>query len=134
MDNVLAENGLDKIDPKVGYIPARNFIKANEILVQPARKNLEKGKIVILDACFYHKEAIEDIISNLLPYKSFVFTLKAPLHICIERDRNRPRSYGKIAVNEVYKLVTGFDYGNVIEVSKPIGETVSELLSHLPKN
>jgi len=133
VDEVLAENGLDGIDPKTGCIPAGNFIKANAIMAPRARKSLDDGRIVIFDSCFYHKESIENLISSL-SYRSFVFSLKAPLEVCIERDGNRPEPYGKSAVTDVYKLVSRFDYGTVIDISKPIKQAADELLSHLPKN
>lgn len=130
VDAVLDEKGLDDIDPKIGCIPAANFIKANEIMVPRARKNLDDGRTVVFDACFYHREPIDDLIGSL-PYKSFVFTLKAPLEVCIERDRRRPKHYGKTAITEVYGLVSRFDYGIVIDISKPIKQTIEEILSHL---
>jgi len=132
VDNVLAENGLDGINQKMGCIPAENFIKANQIMVPRARKNLDKGRIVIFDACFYHKETIENLIKSL-PCKGFAFTLKAPLKVCIERDSKRRKHYGKAAVAEVYELVSRFDYGIVVDASKPVRGIVDEILFHLPK-
>lgn len=133
VDEVLAENGLDDIDSKIGCIPAENFSRANQIMIPEARKNLDGGRIVIFDSCFYHKESIDNLISGL-PYKNYVFTLKAPLEVCIERDRNRPKPYGKMEVAQVFKLVSRFDYGTVIDISKPIKKILEEILSYLPKD
>ncbi len=133
IDKILEENKLDDIDQKIQCIPIQNFAKAIEIIIPFARKNLDEGKIVIFDACFYHKESIDHLIYRL-PYKNFVFNLKTPLKICIERDKNRVKNYGKSAVMQVYNLVSKFDYGIIIDTSKPIEKAIEEIISNLPKN
>ena len=134
IDKILEEHGLDKVSPEAECIPIENFIKANEFILPEVRKILKKCKIVIFDACFYHKEVIEHIIQNLKGYQHYVFTLKAPLEICIKRDLEREKTHGEEAARAVYKLVSRFDYGIVIDVSnKTIEQTVKEILSYLPK-
>jgi len=132
IDDVLEKNRLDDIDPKIGCIPANNFIKANEMVLQKVRRDLDGGKVVIFDACFYHKEPIEHLIKEL-PYKGFVFTLKAPLETCIERDRKRGKTHGETAARDVHRLVSRFDYGTVIDVTRPIEVSVNDIISYLPK-
>ena len=133
VDDVLEEQNLDKIDEKEGCIPIRNFIKANKFILEKIKNLLENSKIVIFDGNFYHKEQIENLIANL-KYKHHIFTLKAPLKICIERDRKRGKVYGKEATNAVYKLVSRFDYGIIIDTNnKTAEEVVKDILSHLPK-
>jgi len=133
VDDVLEKNRLDDIDPEIGCIPAKNFIKANEMMLPQARKDLEGGKIVIFDACFYHKEPIEHLIKEL-PYQSFVFTLKAPLETCIERDMRRGKTHGEAAAKDVHRLVSRFDYGTVIDVTRPVNTSVNGIISGIPKN
>lgn len=134
MDDVLAKQGLDKVDHYAECIPVENFIKAQESILPEIKEKLGKGKIVIFDACFYHKEQIEHLIQNL-PESHYVFTLKAPLEVCIERDSKRKKTYGKEAATAVHKFVSKFDYGIVIETNGKIAEeTVKEILSHLPKS
>ena len=65
IDLILEKHGLDKIDENAGCIPAENFIKANEIVLPEIKEKLSKGKTVIFDACFYHKEPIKHLIQNL---------------------------------------------------------------------
>lgn len=60
-----------------------------------------------------------------------MFTLKAPLEVCLERDRQRRKTYGKDAVRAVYKKSTQFDYGFVIDVTKLLDDYVKEILSYL---
>tara|TARA_Y100000034_G_C6776269_1_gene346623 strand:- start:320 stop:820 length:501 start_codon:yes stop_codon:yes gene_type:complete len=134
IDNILKKNDLDHIDDNIGCISPKNFIKGNKIILPEVKKNLEKGKIVIFDACFYHKEVIEHLIKNL-PYNHYVFTLKASLENCRERDSKRKKACGKEAAMAVYKLVSKFNYGIVINTNKKnIKEVVKKILSYLPKD
>lgn len=132
IDKVLEEHGLDKIEPAAECIPTENFVKANEIVLPKVKEKLKSGKIVIFDACFYHKEPIEHLIRNL-KYPHYVFTLKAPVDVCIERDRKRGKTHGEDAARAVHKLVAKFDYGTIIDISKPLDDAIKEILSRLPK-
>ena len=132
IDLVLEKQGLDKVDPKAECIPAENFIKANEIVLSKVKEKLKRGKIVIFDACFYHKEPIEHFIQNL-SYPHYVFTLKAPLEVCIERDSKRDKTHGELAARAVHKLVSRFDYGVIIDTNRKTEKgIIKEILSHLP--
>lgn len=132
MDEVLDQHGLDKSDPEEGCIPARNFLRADELVMPVLRKRLAAGRPVILDGCFYHKEQIEDLKEKLgvLGARGFVFTLKASLEVCIERDKGRELVYGKGAAAAVYGLVSRFDYGTVIETG---GKTPDEVMGEIVK-
>jgi len=131
MDEVLEKNGWDKVPPDAPCIPAENFIKANDIVLPKVKDLLVKGKIVIFDACFYHKEVIEHLINNL-PFNHYVFTLKAPLELCIKRDKNRDKIHGEDAASAVHKLVSQFYYGINIDVSNSLEDSIKDILSHLP--
>lgn len=130
VDEVLAKHGLDKVDPDAECIPAENFIKANEVVLPEAKRHLSNGKVVIFDACFYHKEPIEHLIKNL-PYQNYVFTLKAPVDVCIARDRARDKTHGEDAARAVHSLVSRFDYGTVIDITKPLDEVIKSILSKM---
>lgn len=130
VDEVLEKHDLDKIDEGEGCIPARNFIKVNEIVLPEVKEHLQNGKIVIFDACFYHKEVIEDLIENL-PFAYHVFTLKAPLDVCIQRDQDRDKTHGEGAAWAVHNLVSRFDYGTIIDVDKSLEDTLKDILSNL---
>jgi len=131
IDLVLEKHGLDKVDKDAKCIPTENFIKVDEIIIPKIKEKLKKGKKVIFDACFYHKEHIEHLIQNL-PYPHYIFTLKAPLEACIERDGKREKTHGRDAAIAVYNLVSKFDYGVVIDSKKKdVEQTVNEILSYL---
>jgi shikimate kinase len=129
MDDLLEENGLDKIDKELGYIPAKNFIKADEIVLPTVNNLLRLGKVVVIDGCFYHEEQVEHLQKNL-DFIGFVFNLKLSLEKCIERDSKRKKKYGKDAAKAVYELVEKYKTGIDIDVDKPVKECVDEVLKY----
>jgi tRNA uridine 5-carbamoylmethylation protein Kti12 len=131
VDEVLEKHGLDKMPPDAPCISAENFIKANEIVLPEVKEFLSGGKVVIFDACFYHKEVIEHLVQNL-PYEHYIFTLKAPLELCVQRDSQRSKTYGEGAAAAVHSLVSRFDYGINIDVTGGLEDTLKDILSHLP--
>lgn len=132
MDSTLAKHGLDKAHYQKG-IPAQNFIKADKIILPEIKAKLGAGKIMVFDGCFYHKKQIQHIIKNLsAPH--YIFTLKAPLKVCIARDSKRKKVLGKEAATAVHHLVSKFDYGIVIDTNKKsASQTIKEILSYLPE-
>ena len=132
VDRVLDENDLTK-DWEEGYISQKSFIKANKIITSKANSILEKGTFVVFDGNFYWKSQIDNLIRKL-NYPHHVFTLKAPLEVCIERDSKRDKTYGKDATEAVYKKSTEFDYGTPIDINKPLNKCIKEIISYLPKN
>lgn len=130
IDRVLDEHGLTK-DREAGYISQRSFKKANEIIAPRARKKLKQGIPIVFDGNFYWKSQIKDLISRL-DFPHLVFTLRATLETCIERDKNREKTHGEDAVKAVFTKSTSFDYGVVVDVDKPIKECIDKMLLHLP--
>lgn len=133
IDTILEEHGLDKVSETEGCIPTKNFIAANEYVLPKAIEQLNQGKNILFDGNFYHKEQIDHLLSNLSNYSSYVFTLKAPLEVCIQRDRQRKDSYGEGAAIAVHNLVSRFDYGTIIDMTKPFDKCVQDILTYLPK-
>lgn len=131
VDRVLDEHDLTK-DKEAGYISQKSFIKANEIIALEAKRILDSGKSVVFDGNFYWKSQVDDLIKKL-DFPHHVFTLKAPLEVCIARDRQRGKTHGEDAVGAVYKKSTEFDYGTVIDINRPLNKCVKDILSHLPK-
>ena len=131
IDRILKENGLDKMKINAECIPVENFIKADSLILPEIKKKLNKGQPVIFDACFYHKTHIEHLLKNLnFPY--YIFTLKAPLEVCIKRDSKRDNVLGIGAAKAVYYLVSRFDYGIKIDTNnKTALKTVKEILKYL---
>jgi len=131
VDKVLEEHDLEN-DWEAGYISQKSFKKANEIIAPQAQKILDSGKTVVFDGNFYWKSQVEDLISRL-DFPHYVFTLKASLEVCIERDKNRNKIHGEDAARAVFKKSTEFEYGTVIDINKPLKKCINEILSHLPK-
>ncbi|MGC2035421.1 MAG: AAA family ATPase [Thermoplasmata archaeon] len=107
------------------------FLKANEFAIGLARGPLSRGTPVIFDGNFYWKTQLNDLIGGLLPYRAHVFTLIAPLSVCVERDSQRARPYGPEAARQVYSKSTRFEWGVRIDADRPIGNVVSEIALRL---
>lgn len=131
-DTILAENRLDYIEGEK-CVPEVKMLAANKIVIPLAQKNLGLGKIVIFDGNFYHKSQIEDLITKLnWPY--FVFTLKAGVNTCLARNKTRANQLDQQAIEDVFKLVSSFNYGVLIDTNnKSISEIVHEIVTHLQK-
>ncbi|MCI4349918.1 MAG: hypothetical protein L3K15_00145 [Thermoplasmata archaeon] len=107
------------------------FLRANKFAVEAARAYLRRGTAVIFDGNFYWKRQIEDLIRRLPP-RHFDFTLKAPLEVCVERDRRRASPHGARAAAQVYAKTTRFDWGIGIDATRPPDDVVREIVSRLP--
>lgn len=129
VDKTLDENGLTS-DWEEGYISQKSFLKSNQILLPKIRDCLNKEIPVVIDGNFYWKSQIEGLISNL-KYKKYIFTLKAPLEVCINRDKLRKEKHGEKAAKEVYKKVAEFDFGEILNVDCPLEECLKELFSKI---
>lgn len=128
VDQILAENKLDVVDEKIGCIPEENFLKVNQIIIQDILKN---NQSTIVDGNFYFQNQIENLIQNI-PFKSFVFNLIAPLETCINRDSQRSNSHGIGAATAVYNLVSKFNFGETIDISKlTVEESVQTIFSKI---
>ena len=127
IDQVLADNGLDKIDDPDAAFPLENFIKANDIVLNQIQ-NYGKDKSVVIDGNFYYKDVLMDLEQKLNFPK--IFTLKCPVEICIERDSKRVNSYGRDTVEYIHSEVSKFDYGINIDASK---ETPKEIVADIQK-
>ena len=128
VDSILDEYGLDK--GKNG-IPARNFIRANELALPTARDALATGQPVIFDGNFYYKTPIWHLRRSLPP-PFFIFTLQAPVEVCIERDSGRALVYGPDSASWVHYLVSRFEAGIPIDtVGKSEIQVVEAILAHL---
>ena len=131
IDSLLAKNRLDKVNKKLDCIPVKNFIKAAETIIPKAKASLKNKKIIIFDGNFYHRKQISHL-KKRLNCRFFVFTLKASLNVCIDRDRKRKNSYGRDAVKAVYRLTSS--YGTMIDAENKAPEKVAEVILKLLKN
>lgn len=126
IDDILDEYKLAE-DKEDGYISQRSFLRANEIAVQRAIQFLESGTPVIFDGNFYWKSQIEDLIRRQLQFPHYIFTLKTPLEVCIERDSKRENPHGKDAAEVIYNKTNKFDYGIVINATWSVEQIVSDI-------
>jgi predicted kinase len=118
-----------------GRIPRRNFLRANDVVVPDAIDRLRAGQVVILDGNFYYAAQIQDLIRRLssLGFTDHViFSLEAPLQVCVARDASRPSGIGARNVRHVYRLTNKWRGGvRISTASCTAGATVSALLSIL---
>lgn len=108
------------------------FLRANDVVVRDARRFLEEDRPVIIDGNFYWKTQIQDLLRRL-DFPRYVFTLNAPLEICIRRDRERASPHGRAAAREVYAKSTRFEYGIVWDATAPVGTVVRGILSRIAR-
>lgn len=140
IDRILEEHDLEEWDED--RISLRSFLRANAIAVERARASADRTRPAVIEGCFYWREQLEDLVRKL-GGPHFVFTLAAPLGVCIARDRTRslPRpgsapkagdQLGPEAAEAVYRLVAQVRAGRTIDASGTVDETVGAILRHLP--
>lgn len=128
IDDVLAELSLDRSEGE--GIPVGNFIRANEHIVPALKESWAANRPVVVDGNFYHQEQLDHLLSTAA--SSQVFTLKAPVEVCIARDRDRQKPYGEDAARAVHMMVSRFDAGEVIDAAHlDADQTVAEIVERL---
>lgn len=126
VDQVLAEHGLDQGSDG---IPARSFRQANLLALPKALEARASGRAVVFDGNFYYKSQIQQL-QRRLPAPVFVFTLQAPLDVCIARDAGRERVYGVDAASWVYFLVSRVSAGIPIQTE---GKTAPQVVEEIER-
>ncbi|MBI2675416.1 MAG: ATP-binding protein [Candidatus Aenigmarchaeota archaeon] len=131
LDEIMANHRLDTV---IGDgISAENFIRGNEIILKEVKSILEKDGTVIIDACFYRKGHIDHLIKSL-PYRHFIFTLKASVRECIKRNEGRIKPMSKQDIIDVHKLVSGHEVGIPIDTEEKTADDVAEgILAYIQK-
>ncbi|HXQ93599.1 MAG TPA: AAA family ATPase [Thermoplasmata archaeon] len=107
------------------------FLAANRVAVGIARPLLAAGTAVVFDGNFYWKRQLDDLIGRL-SYPHQVFTLQAPVALCILRDRRRRPSHGAIAARQVYAKATRFEYGISVDATGSLAAVVRRIERQLP--
>lgn len=139
IDRILDERRLERWDED--RIALESFLNANRFAVQEAQLTMDAGHPVIFDGNFYWKEQITDLTQRL-PGPTCVFTLSAPLDVCIARDRLRPQpekgreakggdQLGEDAAAAVFRLVGEVRYGIEVDATGPVEGIVAQILRHL---
>lgn len=85
---------------------------------------------VIVDGSFYYRSQFDGLVHRM-DLSHAVFTLKAPLSVCIERDRQRPGSLAEDRARKVFAKVAEVEYGVVVDTRKLVREVVRELVGYL---
>ena len=125
LDTILHEHNLDHISDTC--IPEYNFLEANKIIIPLAQETLAAGKVVIFDGNFYHKKQLDDLIAQLqLPH--MIYTIKASLETCLLRNKKRENRLSNQEVKNVFKLVSQFDYGDVINTE---GQSIDKIIKKI---
>lgn len=124
-DKIMHKLALDYI-PGDKWIPLDKFLKADKVMIYKFKEIL-KRKNLIIDGNFYHKEQIKDLRDNL-GCLHYVFTLKADLNECIKRDKLRKQKLGDKAIRDVFKLVSAFDYGKIINTNDKTSKEVVDII------
>ncbi|MEA3249470.1 MAG: hypothetical protein U9Q03_03870 [Patescibacteria group bacterium] len=127
VDEILVEKGLDFCDGEP-CIPLSNFVQVNDKILADIHRS-RQGAVV--DGNFYHADQLEDLTERHVG-PVHVFTLKAPVESCIERDGGRREPHGEAAARAVHGLVSGFDAGVCVETGgKGVGQVVDQILEEL---
>ncbi len=109
----------------------RLFVRANARAAFRARRLLGRGRPVVFDGCFYWKTQISDL-ERRLPFPHRIFTLMAPLPVCVARDAHRRRSFGAEAARAVHAKVRRFQSGRVVDNTRERTSALREILADLP--
>ncbi len=140
IDQILEEHGLEEWD--ADRIALRSFLAANRIAVARASSALARETPVVIEGNFYWNEQLDDLVRNI-DGRTLIFTLRAPLEVCIARDAMRPEPregagpragdhLGKDATREVYALAARVDRGVPVDATGTIQGTVHLIRAHLP--
>jgi predicted kinase len=128
IDRILEAHALEVWER--GLISAGSFHRANAFAVREARAAFARDRPIVVDGNFYHRSALEDLRRRLDgPIR--IFTLEAPLSVCIARDAGRSPSYGEESAGAVYAACHRFRAGRTVDATRPLRSIVRSLLAEL---
>jgi predicted kinase len=130
IDQILEEHDLEEWED--GFVSLRSFVRANEYASELGRAVLASGRPAIFDGNFYHEGQVDDLVGRLR-FRHSIFSLQAPLAVCVERDGLRRPPHGAEATKDVYAKTASFERGIGIDATLPVETIVNELVSHLPR-
>jgi predicted kinase len=130
IDRILDERGIERW--KGGFVSEASFLRANTFALAQASKTLAQGHPVVFDGNFYWRSAVEDL-TRRVRYPLHVFTLKAPLELCLRRNRGRSPPQADDGARKVYAKATEFDVGVSIDATRSVADMVAAIRSHLPR-
>lgn len=106
------------------------FLRANDFVIERVREAKARGRPAIVDGNFYWERQIEELTERL-GSRHWIFTLEAPLAVCIERDSQRETPHGPAAARAVYEKTTRFRIGIPIDAAGSTAATVQAILAAL---
>ena len=109
------------------------FLRANLVASRWSERALARGRSVVIDGNFYWKGQLRDLSARLGPGLQ-VFTLVAPLTLCVERDRERPGGHGRQAAQAVFARSTRFSWGTRVDATRPVAAVVRAIVEALRAN
>ncbi|MGC2290188.1 MAG: ATP-binding protein [Thermoplasmata archaeon] len=130
VDRILEEPGVEEWDELAGYYSERCFLRTSEIAAHRARAFLHRGTPVIFDGNFYWKSQIADLVARLA-FPHHVFTLEAPLELCVQRDAQRDPPHGRAATESVYAKSTEFAWGVGIDATRSPDLVAADILARI---
>jgi len=120
VDRVLDERGLWERG-RLG-----EFLEANRHLAEVVRTRVDPATPIVVDGNFYWQTQIDDLVRRL-GRTSEIFTLRAPVSVCIGRDRRRHRPHGAAAARAVYRKTARFRRGTYVDATQPLARVVEEI-------
>jgi tRNA uridine 5-carbamoylmethylation protein Kti12 len=128
VDRVLDRH--DLIEFERNSITLGSFLAANRVIASRYLDRSRRRRWVVVDGNFYWMGQIRDLRRRVRA-PSRVFTLEAPVEVCIERDRRRARSYGVVATRRVFELTNRVHVGEAIDATAPPSRIVRTILARL---
>ncbi len=129
VDEVIDRHSLDS-DKEDGFISQKSFKRANDFIAEIAKPLLDAKKPIVIDGNFYWQSQIDDL-SEKLVYPHAIFSLDAPLEVCIKRDAMRDNSLGADATKVVYKKTMSVEAGRKVDATKDVEDVVTEIIDVL---
>lgn len=124
LDKIIDDNNLEGEDG----IPLENFLKANKIIYDIAKKSENS---FIVDGCFYYQEQIDDLTKKFYN-NAIIFTLTSHVEKCIERDSKRAKVYGEDSARFVHMVTTKIQAGNEVDnTDMTVEETVEKIMERI---
>jgi predicted kinase len=131
IDELLAKHGLDKVDSATGCIPTAHFMQVTNELLPVAIALLHDGTPVVLDGNFYDTPSFKHLLHSLSRFKGMVFTLMAPLEVCVYRDSHRKSPYGEDAAAAVFALCQKVHAGVSIDADQSTQDIIKRIVAKL---
>ena len=104
-DRVMRGFGFNYI-PGDKWIPLNKFLKADKLMIPKFKQKLKEGTNLILDGNFYHKEQIDNVISNMKSQALLIEKhLETVYNLTPEKALNEIEKIKGVLLNFIYYLI-----------------------------